>query len=153
MSTLAPMTLSPEGLALLKRYEACSLVIYDDQAGLPTIGWGHLIVKGENFAKGITEAEAEILLHKDLAPRVAAVNACLEVVITQAQFDSCVSLLFNIGEKNFRKSSFLRAVNSKASNDIIRSSLKMWRKVTVNGAKVNSAGLMNRRADEAKAWP
>ena len=149
------MTLSPEGLALLKRYEACSLVIYDDIAGLATIGWGHLIVKGENFAKGITAAEAEILLHKDLAPRVAAVNACLEVAITQAQFDASVSLLFNIGEKNFRESSFLRAINSKASNETIRVCLKKWCKITdpQTGAKVNSAGLMNRRADEAKAWP
>lgn len=149
----APTSLSPEGLALLKRYEACSLVIYDDQAGLPTIGWGHLIVKGEDFSKGITEKEAEALLAKDLAPRIAAVIACLEVEVTQAQFDSCVSLLFNIGEQAFRTSSFLRAVNSRASHDIIRSALKKWCKVTVDGAKVNSAGLMNRRADEAKAWP
>ena len=149
------MTLSPAGLARLKSYEACSLVVYSDQAGLPTIGWGHLIRPGEDFSRGLTISQAEALLHRDLVPRLAALDSMLEVEVMQEAYDSCASLLYNIGETEFRKSSFLRAVNSKATHDIIRSSLKRWCKVTdkKTGQKVNSAGLMNRRAEEAKAWP
>lgn len=39
--------------------------VYKDSLGLPTIGYGHLLVKGESFASGLTEAEADALLAKD----------------------------------------------------------------------------------------
>lgn len=154
-SKSAPTTLSPEGLKRLQRYEACSLVVYDDIAGRATIGWGHLIKPGEDFSKGLTAAQAEILLLADLKPRIEAVVSMLEVDVTQEQFDSCVSLLYNIGEEAFRSSSFLRAVNTRAPNDTIRVCLKKWNKATdpKTGQKVVSTGLVNRRADEAQAWP
>lgn len=40
-------------------------VVYNDSRGLPTIGYGHLVLKGESFAAGLTEAEADALLVKD----------------------------------------------------------------------------------------
>ncbi|EOR9074324.1 glycoside hydrolase family protein [Escherichia coli] len=39
--------------------------VYKDSLGLDTIGYGHLVLKGENFSAGLTEAEAEALLQKD----------------------------------------------------------------------------------------
>lgn len=39
---------------------------YKDHLGYPTIGYGHLILKGEDFSKGLTDAEATTLLAKDL---------------------------------------------------------------------------------------
>lgn len=39
--------------------------VYKDSLGLPTIGYGHLVRPGENFANGLTEAEADALLLKD----------------------------------------------------------------------------------------
>lgn len=38
---------------------------YNDSRGLPTIGYGHLILSGENFSNGITEAQADAMLIKD----------------------------------------------------------------------------------------
>ncbi|HCQ0858451.1 TPA: glycoside hydrolase family protein [Escherichia coli] len=38
---------------------------YIDSRGFPTIGYGHLIVGGEDFSGGITEAEAEAMLVRD----------------------------------------------------------------------------------------
>lgn len=149
------MILSAAGLARIKRYEACSLVVYDDIAGLPTIGWGHLLNVGEDFAAGISEEEAEALLLADLHPRVEAVVACLEIEVTQDQFDSCVSLLYNIGEKAFRESSFLRAVNAGVDNADIVFALMKWNKARnpKTGKLEVSSGLTRRRASEAKAWP
>lgn len=41
--------------------------IYKDHLGYPTIGYGHLILKGENFTNGLTDDEADALLRKDIA--------------------------------------------------------------------------------------
>ena len=38
---------------------------YLDSRGFPTIGYGHLIVNGENFSGGITEQEANDMLVRD----------------------------------------------------------------------------------------
>lgn len=40
--------------------------VYKDGAGNPTIGYGHLIKPGEKFDKNLTEAEARVLLAKDI---------------------------------------------------------------------------------------
>ena len=149
------MTISDAGIANIKRYEGCSLTVYDDQAGLPTIGWGHLIRAGEPFdsTTKLTQAEADALFVKDLRPFVLGVEACLEVEVTQAAFDAMVSFSYNVGLGALRSSSFLRAVNSKSSNADIRACLMRWDKITVRGQKVRSEGLAKRRADESKAWP
>lgn len=41
--------------------------VYKDHLGYPTIGYGHLIKKGESFPNGLTDEEAEALLIKDIA--------------------------------------------------------------------------------------
>ncbi len=151
-----PVTISKAGLARIKRYEACSLTVYDDQAGLPTIGWGHLIKPGE-FASDarLTQDEADALFLADLAPVEAAVNHALTVDVTQEQYDSLVSITFNIGEGGLYQSTFLRLVNMRADPAAIRDAIGRWCKVTNprTGLKEVSAGLAKRRADEAKAWP
>lgn len=40
--------------------------VYKDILGYPTIGYGHLLVKGEDFSNGLTNEEADVLLSKDL---------------------------------------------------------------------------------------
>lgn len=40
--------------------------VYSDSLGYPTIGYGHLITRGENFSSGLSEQDAETLLTKDL---------------------------------------------------------------------------------------
>ena len=39
--------------------------VYKDSLGLPTIGYGHLLVNGETFPNGLTESEGDALLIKD----------------------------------------------------------------------------------------
>lgn len=40
-------------------------MVYKDTRGLDTIGYGHLVLKGESFSAGLTVTEADALLVKD----------------------------------------------------------------------------------------
>lgn len=44
--------------------------VYKDHLGYPTIGYGHLILKGEDFSNGINESQADALLVRDLRTAV-----------------------------------------------------------------------------------
>ncbi|SOK58509.1 Phage baseplate hub subunit (T4-like gp5) / Phage tail lysozyme (T4-like gp5) [Yersinia phage fHe-Yen9-04] len=51
---------------------------YKDSLGYPTIGYGHLLTEGENFKTGLTESQANELLAKDLASKVADAKSLYE---------------------------------------------------------------------------
>ncbi|HCI4072899.1 TPA: lysozyme [Salmonella enterica subsp. enterica serovar Infantis] len=61
-----------------------------------TIGFGHY---GPDVKEGqkITEGQGLILLNKDMAAAVKAVDAVAHPSLTQAQFDAVVDLVFNAG--------------------------------------------------------
>lgn len=61
-----------------------------------TIGYGHYGSDVKPGAK-ITEGQALILLNKDMAATVAAVDKVAHPSLTQAQFDAVVDLVFNAG--------------------------------------------------------
>lgn len=61
-----------------------------------TIGYGHY---GSDVKEGqkITEGQALLLLNRDMAAAVKAVDAVAHQSLTQAQFDAVVDLVFNAG--------------------------------------------------------
>lgn len=61
-----------------------------------TVGYGHY---GSDVKEGqkITEGQALILLNRDMAAAVKAVDAVAHSSLTQAQFDAVVDLVFNAG--------------------------------------------------------
>ena len=61
-----------------------------------TIGYGHY---GSDVKEGqkITEGQAMILLNRDMAAAVKAVDAVTHPSLTQEQFDAVVDLVFNAG--------------------------------------------------------
>jgi Phage lysozyme len=63
---------SDAGLALLKHFEGYSPIVYEDAAGYPTIGFGHLIKPGEKIEEPLLGDAAERLLQDDVKPKVAA---------------------------------------------------------------------------------
>lgn len=67
--------------------------------------------------------------------------------VKQSHFDAMVSLAFNIGLDAIAHSTALRELKNgnfeKAKNAIM-----LWNKVTVNGKKIESKGLTNRRKKE-----
>ena len=93
-----------EGLSL----KACKAVSTEKYW---TIGYGHYGAEVK-ANQTITEAEAEALLKSDLKVFENAVNAAVKVNITQAQFDACVSLAYNIGTGAFAKSDIVAFINA-----------------------------------------
>ena len=73
--------ITKNGLDLIKRFEGFEPEIYLDAAGLPTIGYGHLIRKGEHkmFENGISREAGEALLIKDVQAAERAVLRLIEV--------------------------------------------------------------------------
>lgn len=158
------MNISNNGIRILKLCEGCVVrngrhVIYDDKNGLPvpantslphgaTIGYGHLIKKGEDFSKGITENTATQLLRADLAVTEHTVNGAIKVNLNQNQFDALVMLAFNIGGNNFANSTVVKYINNPNFHSTtypnLASAWRAWNKT--NGR--TSIGLVRRRNTE-----
>jgi lysozyme len=151
MALFALKKVSASGIEHLKRLEALRLFPYLDEAGYPSIGYGHKIKSGENFDGGITQQQAEVLLRQDLRDAENAVNTLVTVPLNQNQFDALVSFTFNIGVNAFKNSTLLKKLNDYDYQGAL-AELARWNKVTVNGEKVVSDGLALRRAREQELF-
>ena len=154
------MQMSPQGLQLLEQWEGFELEVYNDSAGLPTIGVGHLLTKSElssgkitingvsvKYSDGLTQQQVTDLLAQDVEPAAAAVNNGVKVPLNQNQFDALVSFTFNVGAAAFTGSTLLKLLNQK-QYDQVPTQLLRW---TRAGGRVVQ-GLVNRRNNEIKLW-
>lgn len=143
------MSISDQGLKLIKSFEKLCLAVYLDQAGKPTIGYGHLIVKGETFDGPITVARAEALLAVDVEAAEQLVRKLVlpKCPLAQYEFDALVAFVFNIGAEAFRASTLLAYLLVR-NKEAAAAQLLRWVKVTVKKKKVKSAGLVRRRNAE-----
>lgn len=139
------MKINQEGLALIKAFEGLSLTAYQDVAGIWTIGYGH--TKGVTAGTTITEAEAEALLRDDVKDAERAVERLVKVAINENEFSALVSLVFNIGEGAFARSTALKRLN-KGNREEAAAAIELWNKATINGKKETIPGLVRRRAAE-----
>lgn len=142
------MQTSSEGLEFITKHEGEVLSVYDDVAGYPTIGVGHLIRDDDpDFSGGITHAQAIDLLREDAGHAEDSVSNRVTVALTQTQYDALVSFVFNIGGGAFRASTLLRLLNQGRYDDVPEQ-LRRWNKA---GGKVVQ-GLINRREAECRLW-
>jgi len=137
------MQTSDAGLAQLGRIEGFSPVPYPDASGF-SIGFGHFIQAGESFDTSITEPEARALLADDVRIAEDAINSLVDVQLTQQQFDSLVSLVYNIGAGAFRHSTLLARLNEGDAAGAA-AQFAVWNKS--NGGVIPA--LVNRRQREA----
>ncbi len=138
-----------DGLNLIKQFEGFEPEIYLDAAGLPTIGYGHLIRKGEHkmFENGISESAAEALLAKDVWTAESGVLRLISVPLTDGQFDALVSFTFNLGSGALQRSTLRRKVNREEHHEVPE---QLMRWVWAGGRKLK--GLVRRRAAEAELY-
>jgi len=94
------MKTSQKGIDLIKSFEGCKLIAYQDSVKVWTIGYGH--TSGVKSGMKITQAQAEDFLKKDLAKFEKAVNA-IKQDFNQNQFDALVSFAYNCGTGNLNK--------------------------------------------------
>lgn len=142
------MKISDAGLSLLKSFEGYVGHPYLDAAGIPTIGYGHVIRSGEDFSRGVTIAQAEDILRADVGDAEAAVNRNVMVDLNAHQFDALVCFAFNVGSGALASSTLLRLVNQQRWDECPPHFLE-WCKVKSNGQLLENAGLKKRRAREA----
>jgi len=105
------MTTSPNGIALIKRFEGLRLKPYLCPAGIATVGYGHTYLVNINDP-AITEEEADRLLAQDIKLYEKAVNEMVKVPINQNMFDSLISFAFNLGTGALRGSTLMKKLNS-----------------------------------------
>ena len=138
---------SPQGLAIIKKFEGFRAKPYACPAGVATIGYGSTYYADGKPVKltdaPITEAQAQELLQATLAKYEACVNGAVKMPINQNQFDALVSFTYNVGCSAFRNSTLLRLLNQGYAPQAAAQFYR-W---TLGGGKV-LAGLVSRRAAE-----
>jgi len=141
------MKTSQAGIDLIKSFEGLVLKAAPCPAGIPTVGYGHTGPEVYNGLR-ITAEFAEDLLRQDLARFERGVERLIAgVPTTQAQFDSFVSLAFNIGLGGFQRSSVLR--HHRAGNKTrAAASFLLW----VKAAGRTMKGLVRRRNAERQMY-
>jgi lysozyme len=154
------MQMSRNGRKLLAQWEGVRNAVYDDAAGLPTIGVGHLLTQDEldsgtieingqeaEYRHGLSDKQVLDLLAQDLVGFEKAVDKAVQVPLSQNQFDALVSFAFNVGTGAFDKSTLLKVLN-QGQYDQVPGQLRRW--VKAGGKTVD--GLVNRREKEIALW-
>ena len=142
------MRTSKNGREFIKGFEELRLVAYPDPGtgGKPwTIGWGH--TKGVKSGDKITVEQAEAFFDEDLAVFELTVNSAIRREMTQNQFDSMVSLAFNIGGAAFAGSTLVKKFNAGDASGAAEE-FPRWCRSGLNVLP----GLVKRRAAERKEF-
>jgi lysozyme len=139
------MRTSEAGILLIKSFEGCRTVAYQDVVGVWTIGYGHTIDVKEGMT--ITQHQCDVMLEVDIETYENYVNKYVIVFLTQNQFDALVSWVYNLGPTNFRKSTMLKVLNA-GKYDEVPYQMKRWNRA---GGKVLK-GLVIRRKAEAELF-
>lgn len=142
------MKISENGLNLIKEFEGFSSKPYLCPAKIPTIGWGNTYYPNGkkvtmNDAPITKEYATELLSYvaqKDFGDKILQL---VKVPLNQNQFDTLVSICYNIGMGNFTKSTLLKKINQ---GDFKGASLEFekWNK----SGGIVLAGLVKRRLKE-----
>ena len=140
------MNISYTTLEFIKKQEGFSAVPYQCPAGIWTVGYGH--TKGVNaYTMPITPATAEDFLCEDIENAEAAIEMHVKVPLTAGQYDALASLVYNIGEGNFKRSTLLRRLNAEdyegAADEFLR-----W----IYAAGKKKSGLEKRRKAERELF-
>lgn len=144
------MKISSSGIQVVKHFEGLFLKSYRDPVGVWTIGYGHTgaAAKPGNV---ISEDEAVVLLQGDLEEYEKTVEKFVDTNLSQQQFDALVSFSFNVGGGAFAGSTLRKKLNL-GDFEAAAKEFGRWNKGTVDGVKVELAGLTRRRKSERRLF-
>lgn len=145
------MSMTGEGLDLIKRFEGCRLEAYKCPAGVWTIGYGSTYYEdGTDVKQGdkITKERADKLFLSIVSGFESDVRNAVKSDITTNMFNALVSFTFNLGVENLNKSTLLKKVNTNPYDPTIADEFAKWNKA---GGKVLK-GLIERRKSEAELY-
>lgn len=135
---------TPAEIALVQTCESCSLTMYIDPVGLPTIGWGH---RCDAHQPPITQAQADAWLASDLetAAQEAVQASPSLATATPNRWAAITDFCFNAGPEAYATSHLKRYVDiGYWSGAAIANG--QWTHGHVHGQLVVLPGLVKRRA-------
>lgn len=136
-------------LALIRKYESCSLTAYWDVNGY-SIGWGH----HENVTKdmSITQEWADRLFLEDVGKVASSVRfLCEPLVLTEGQFGALVSFAYNEGPGALEHSTLLKLLRAGNIAGAAGEFFK-WVYEREHGEPEKSAQLLLRRQAERRMF-
>jgi lysozyme len=136
------MKTSDAGLKFIEGQEGYRSSVYRDIAGVPTIGFGHVLKMGDPVT--VTKEQAMDLLRHDVASAESAINSMVKVDLNQNQFDALVDFTFNAGNGALATSAMLHFINLGAFLTAADEFPK-WCHARVNGEMVVVSDLLKRR--------
>ncbi|MGE4756191.1 lysozyme [Yersinia enterocolitica] len=143
------MRINKDGIDFILSFEGCKLTAYQDICGIWTIGAGHIgSVYGNKIHAGmqITKTDALNLLKEDLIEIESAINNLVKVTLSQNQYNSLCSFIYNVGIYSFKKSMLLAKINENKMYDAANEFLAWGR------AGSHSSALYKRRVKEKELF-
>lgn len=135
---------SAVAVGTITQWEGFRSEAYLDIAGIPTIGYGS--TKDVEMGDRIDIEGARSRLIKEVGDRYGkAVKDCVKVPLHQSEYDSFVSLTYNIGPGAFCSSTLVKKLNKEDYEGACKE-IRRWNKV--KGKVIQ--GLTNRREAEYK---
>jgi len=145
---------------LLEKLEGKEYNIYMDQAGLPTIGIGHLLTKDElmsgkieidgtpcKYQYGLSDQLIYDLLRQDIHKYESVVIVMVTTPINHNQKVALTSFCYNVGMGAFNRSTLLKVLN-QGNYEAVPDQLRRW---NISGGRVVN-GLKWRREKEIEVW-
>lgn len=129
----------------MKYYRNGKFYPYNDSEGFATIGYGHLIKRGEDFSTGLTEAQADALLDKDIA--VARTNLkVLQLTLPDDWNDFIIIMAFQLGLGGVQKfKKMIAALKKQNYSEAIKEAKdSLWYRQTPNRIDSMIAQLRNK---------
>ena len=124
------ITISQNGLNLIKDQEGCVLTIYRDNAPAKnlTVGIGHMLTQSEIasgiYNNGITLEQAFEILRQDVKHTEDQMRKYITIQLNQNQWDAVVSLCFNTGIAPVATGTFGKELNAgnftAAANEMLK---------------------------------
>ena len=139
---IAALALSASGFVCILGYEGfTSEAVIPVPGDVPTYGWG--TTDGVKMGDTISPDEAIERAYRDITKTETAIHKCVDVPLSQGEYDAFTSLAYNIGTSAFCNSTLVKKLNQR---DYAGACQEIRRWVYVKGKKVQ--GLVNRREKE-----
>ena len=136
---------------LIQKFEGLRLDPYHDQAGYPTICYGHLLSTKRHARlhhwKSKTTGECLELLEADLAKTHQAINQMVVVPLNPYQEAALMSFTYNVGNHALARSTLLQKLNADSLHAVPQQMMK-W----VHAGERTIEGLVKRREQEIQVW-
>jgi len=137
---------------LLIEFEGFRRFAYLDQSYIWTIGYGTTRIYGMPVTEGmeINEPVGRIFLSHDCTYYMEIVKKLVYPILTENQLVAVSSLVYNIGENNFKTSTLLTELN--AGREIHKGYFTRFNKIRIGGVLEVSKGLTYRRTREFEVF-